>query len=113
LNFALLSIFLLVFKCGMLTIIFLRDLDVCIIKINQRSFLIGPKEHILSIIMNPLEGLDAIIVKCWRTDISSACIPRLQMLLKQQVIGGCDVIMLISLDTPLCVFNVEVELLEF
>lgn len=113
LNFTLLSVFFLIFQCGILTIIFLWDLDISVIKINQGSFLIRPKKHVLSIIMHPLKGLYTIIVKCWRTNISSACISSFEMLLKQQVIGRSDVIMLISLDTPLCIFNVEVELLQF
>lgn len=34
------------------------------------------------------------------------------MLLEEKVIGGGNVVMLISLDTPLCVFNVEIELFQ-
>lgn len=72
-----------IFDGSILTIIFLRNFDVCIIEIDQRGFLIGAKEHVLPVIVDSLEGLDAVVVKSRRTDISSARVPCFQVFLEE------------------------------
>jgi hypothetical protein len=71
---ALLSVFFLIFDGGILAIIFLRNLDIGIIEIDQGSFFVGAEEHVLPIIVDSLEGLDAVVVESRRTNISRACV---------------------------------------
>jgi hypothetical protein len=72
---------LLIFKGGELALVLLIIyFDICILQVNQGCFLVRSKEHVLPIIMDSLEGLDAIVVKAGRADISRTDIARPEML---------------------------------
>lgn len=103
----------LIFYCGELTdIVLVTEFDISIIDIDERCFLVGPEEHVLAIVVDPLEWLYAIIVEIRRADICSAVISTSQILLKQEMVSGSDVVVLIGLNAALSVLHIEVELFQ-
>lgn len=46
--------------------------DIFVLDIDERSFLVGSKEHVLFIVVDSFEWLDAAVIKVRRTDISTA-----------------------------------------
>lgn len=62
--------------------------------------------------MHPLEWLDAVVIETRRANVCSAKISTSQVLLKQQMVGGCDMVVLIGLNAALSIFHIEVELFQ-
>jgi flagellar biogenesis protein FliO len=54
--------------------------DIVIIKVDERSFLIGCKEMVFLLIISSFEGLDRTIIKGRRSQVSRAGVSALQML---------------------------------
>lgn len=103
----------LIFYCGKLAdIVLLAEFDIGIIDIDEWGFLVGPEEHVLTIVVDPLERLYAVIVEIRRANVCSAVISTSQILLKQEMISGCDVIVLIGLNAALSIFHIEVEFFQ-
>lgn len=46
--------------------------DIFVFDVDERSFLVGSKEHILFIVVDSFEWLDAAVIEVRRTDISAA-----------------------------------------
>ena len=77
--------------------------DIFILYVDERSFLVRSKEHVFFVVVDSLEWLNAAVIEVRRTDISTAALSYSQVFLQKQVVGSCDVIVLIGLDTSLCV----------
>lgn len=70
-----LMVFFLIFDGGELTVVALvAEFDICVVDVDERGFLIGAEEHVLPIVMDSLEGLDAVVVKIRRADVCSTVI---------------------------------------
>lgn len=78
--------------------------DVFILDVDERSFLVGSKEHVFFVIVDPFEWLNAAVIEVRRTDISTASLSKSQVPLQKQVVSRGDVIMLIRFNASLCVF---------
>lgn len=46
--------------------------DIFVLDVDERSFLVGSKEHVLFIVVDSFEWLDAAVIEVRRTDISTA-----------------------------------------
>ena len=86
------------------------DANIIVVKVDEGGFLMVSKKMILAIIVDPLKRLHRVIVEVRGAQISIADIATFQVLLQQQVVGCGDVVVLVGLDAPLGVLDVEVEL---
>lgn len=77
--------------------------DIFIFNVDERSFLVRSKKHVLFVIVDSFKWLDAAVIEVRRTDISTACLSKPQVPLQQQVVSRCDVIVFISFNTSLCI----------
>lgn len=103
----------LIFDGGKLAdIVLVAEFDISIIDIDEWCFLVGPEEHVLAIIVDPLEWLYAVVVEIRRADVCSAVISTSQVFLKQEMVSGSDVVVLIGLNAALSVFHIKVELFQ-
>lgn len=94
----------------------LTNINIPNIKINDGillALIMRPKKLILRLRLDPPIRLYRPIVEIRRTDIGIALMPPSEMLLQEQVVSRRDMVMLVSLDAPRAVLQIEAEFGQF
>jgi hypothetical protein len=91
---------------------FCRESYIRILNIYLPILLSIPKKQIFPLNVRSFEWLDAIVIEIGWPDISVTLVSLFEMLLQQQVICSCYMIVLVCLNASFSVLDIKVELFQ-